>query len=141
MRRFTSALLLPVQTGTPPARARCRAVRPAPTRSRGAVRAQRRVVDGLRSVARQAGSEARQPRFGVLLGERAALVRGELLEVAALLEAAADPDPGVVAELYRLLTDGCSSPLYNRDVHISELQAALYYARLHLSPPQGNRNV
>ena len=29
----------------------------------------------------------------------------------------------------KLLTDGCESPLYNRDIHMSELRAALYYLR------------
>ena len=29
----------------------------------------------------------------------------------------------------RLLTDGCESPLYNPDVHISELLATLHYLR------------
>jgi hypothetical protein len=32
-----------------------------------------------------------------------------------------------VLDVQRLITDGCESPLYNRDVHISELRATLYY--------------
>ncbi len=55
------------------------------------------------------------------------------LESAALLEEAPDPDPGCVADLHDLLTDGCASPLYNRDVHLSELCASLCYARRHLT--------
>jgi hypothetical protein len=34
-----------------------------------------------------------------------------------------------VLAIKKLLTDGCTSPLYNRDVHISELWATLYYLR------------
>jgi hypothetical protein len=129
---MTSALLSRGRTGAPPGAPAPRRVGSALPRPRGG-RAQRRVVQGLRSVARRAGASARQRRFEVLLCERAALVRSELLEVAALLETAADPDPGLVAELHHLLTDGCGSPLYNRDVHVSELQATLHYARLNLS--------
>jgi hypothetical protein len=32
-----------------------------------------------------------------------------------------------VADVDKLLGDGCESPLYNRDIHISEPPAALYY--------------
>jgi hypothetical protein len=56
-------------------------------------------------------------------------VRADLLEIAALLECTSAPDPGCVAVLHRLLTDGCASPLFNRDVHPSELRATLYYLR------------
>lgn len=34
--------------------------------------------------------------------------------------------------LHRLLTDGCASPLYNCEVHPSELRATLYYVRSRL---------
>jgi hypothetical protein len=34
--------------------------------------------------------------------------------------------------LHRLLTDGCESPLYNRDVHPSELRATIFYVRSRL---------
>ena len=71
----------------------------------------------------------RRRRFVVLLPDRVAAVRGDLLEVADLLETTAAPDPACVADLYRLLSDGCESPLYNPDVHVSELTATLYYAR------------
>ena len=33
-------------------------------------------------------------------------------------------------ETHKLLTDGCDSPLYNRDIHVSELWATLYYLRV-----------
>jgi hypothetical protein len=68
----------------------------------------------------------------VLLHERVALVRADLLDIAALLERERHPDPGCVLALHRLLTDGCASPLYNHDVHPSELRATLYYVRARL---------
>lgn len=68
-------------------------------------------------------------RFDVLLPDRVAVVRADLLDVADLLETAEAPDPACVADLHRLLSDGCQSPLYNADVHLSELRATLYYAR------------
>jgi hypothetical protein len=64
-----------------------------------------------------------------LLTDRVAAVRDELLEVALIVEHRDDLDPSRMAALHRLLTDGCESPLYNRDVHISELRATLYYLR------------
>jgi hypothetical protein len=68
-------------------------------------------------------------RRELLLSDRVAAVRGELLKIAGLLERAKDPDPRCVAELHGLLSDGCESPLYNPDVHVSELHATLYYVR------------
>jgi hypothetical protein len=65
----------------------------------------------------------------VLLPDRVAAVRADLLELADLLEHTDEPDPACVAELCRLLSDGCQSPLYNSDAHVSELKATLYYAR------------
>jgi hypothetical protein len=66
----------------------------------------------------------------LLLSDRVAAVRGELLEIAGMLERAKDPaDPRSVAELHKLLSDGCESPLYNPEVHVSELQATLYEVR------------
>ena len=73
--------------------------------------------------------DPRRRRFEVLLPDRVAAVRGDLLEVANLLETTDAPDPACVADLNRLLSDGCQSPLYNPDVHVSELTATLYYAR------------
>jgi len=68
-------------------------------------------------------------RFEVLLPDRVAAVRTDLVEIADLLDNTAEPDPVCVAELSRLLRDGCQSPLYNSDLHVSELRATLYYAR------------
>jgi hypothetical protein len=64
-----------------------------------------------------------------LLHYRAAAVRTDLLELAVLLERARDPDPACIAELHRLLANGCDSPLYNADIHVSELHATLHYVR------------
>jgi hypothetical protein len=68
-------------------------------------------------------------RREVLLCDRVAVARTDLLEIAAVLEQADDPDPARVAALRDLLSDGCESPLYNTDVHLSELWATLYYVR------------
>jgi hypothetical protein len=67
-----------------------------------------------------------------LLHYRAAAVRTQLLEIAALLEQARDPDAACVREIHELLTNG-NSPLYHPGVHISELYAALYYIRAGLA--------
>ena len=64
-----------------------------------------------------------------LLQYRAAAVRSDLLEIAATLEHANNPDPACVAALHDLLANGCDSPLYNADIHISELHATLDYVR------------
>jgi hypothetical protein len=64
-----------------------------------------------------------------LLHYRAAAVRTDLLEIAALLEHAHDPDPDCLAELRDLLANGCDSPLYNADIPFSQLQATLDYVR------------
>jgi hypothetical protein len=72
-------------------------------------------------------------RRELLLSDRVAAVRGELLEIAGLLERAKDTDPRSVADLYKLLSDGCDSPLCNPDIHVSELRATLYYVRSRLT--------
>jgi hypothetical protein len=77
--------------------------------------------------------DAARRRFEVLLHDRVALVRSDLLQIAAALEHEPQPDPGCVTELHRLLTDGCRSPLYNPDVHPSELRATVYYIRSRLT--------
>jgi hypothetical protein len=68
-------------------------------------------------------------RRETLLHDRVAAVRTDLLEIAAMLECAQHPDPAHVAELHDLLANGCDSPLYNSDIHISELYATLDYVR------------
>jgi hypothetical protein len=68
-------------------------------------------------------------RREALLDYRAAAVRTELLEIAALIEHTRTPDPARVATLRTLLANGCDSPLYNPDIHISELHATLHHIR------------
>ncbi len=64
-----------------------------------------------------------------MLVDRVADVRDDLLEVADLIELAAAADPSCLAEVRRLLTSGCDSPLYNPDLHVSELHASMYFLR------------
>jgi hypothetical protein len=71
-------------------------------------------------------------RHDVLLHYRAAAVRTDLLEIAALIERADSPDPDCVAALRNLLANG-DSPLYHARVHVSELYATLDYIRAGLS--------
>jgi hypothetical protein len=110
-------------------------------RRRVTARQRRKLVGWLRLTARR----RRRPQTGryrcdLLLEARVAEVRADLLEIAAMLEWAGDPDPACVAELHRLLRDGCESPLYNRDVHLSELRAIVYYAKQALFEPRGHRH-
>jgi len=111
---------------------------PRPARAGGGARlfnkrTRRRLVRALRELARRSSpGDAPRRRFEVLLYERVALVRDELLEIAVLLERETQPDPGCVVALHRLLTDGCASPLFNRDVHPSELRATVHYVRSRL---------
>jgi class 3 adenylate cyclase len=67
-------------------------------------------------------------RHSVLLRFRAAAVRSELLEIAALLERARDPDPACVVALRELLANG-DSPLYHPGIPAAQLLATLDYVR------------
>ncbi len=89
-------------------------------------RNRRRLVASLRRAATYDSTESRRT---IVLVDRVAAVRHELLEIASVLEHADDLDPSWVSAIHGLLTDGCESPLLNRDVHISELLATLYYLR------------
>jgi hypothetical protein len=111
-------------------RARRKHARPVSARNR------RRLAQWLRTTAIHATD--RDPirrRHDVLLHYRAAAVRTDLLEIAALLEHAHDPDPDCVAALRNLLANGCDSPLYNADIHISELRATLDHVHAGLLTP------
>ena len=110
---------------------RCRQRRATRKRDRRvSPRARRMLVRWVRRTANRAVDPHPVSRWRELvLCDRVAAVRGELLEIAGLLEHAVDPDPRSVAELHRLLCDGCDSPVCNADVHVSELQATLYYVR------------
>jgi len=93
-----------------------------------------RLVGGLRSVARRSHTAARVRRYDVLLYERAAAARAHLLELAATLERVAHPQPETLQALRWLLTDGCTSPLYNPDVPAAQLPAALDRIQAELDP-------
>jgi hypothetical protein len=108
---------------------------PAPTRRKPprpiGDRQRRRLVRSLRLLAHRAlePEDRFRHRMEVLLHSRAAAVRTAVLEIADLIEQSEDPDPACCAELWALLRDGCESPLYNSQVHESELLATLYYVR------------
>jgi len=89
-------------------------------------RNRRRLAASLR---RAASYGPEHGRFSVVLVDRVAMVRAQLLELAAMLEVSHDPDPSWVAEIRGLVTDGCGSPLFNSRVHVSELLATLWYLR------------
>lgn len=85
--------------------------------------------------ARRAATPISKPsRYTVLLHDRAAAVREQLLEIALILESGDDLDASWMLETHKLLTDGCDSPLYNREIHVSELWATLYYLRIGHEP-------
>lgn len=60
-----------------------------------------------------------------LASAQAAAVHADLLEIAATLERAHDPDPAGIAALHNVLANGCDSPRYNADIHTSEPRATL----------------
>jgi hypothetical protein len=102
-------------------------------RLRIAERQRRVIVQWLRRTANRAGEpDPMVRRREGLLQYRVAAVRTDLLEIAATLERSDDPDPACVAELHDLLANSCDSPLYNPDIHVSELRATLHYVRARL---------
>ena len=108
-----------------------------PLRARNApppgVRDARRAAAWLRgAVGRASGSGRFVRRSGLLLGDRVVAVRPELLEIAELLDRAERPDPEAVTAVRGLMVDGLQSPLFNPDVHPSELLATLYFVRSRL---------
>jgi hypothetical protein len=92
-----------------------------------------------RTAKRAARTDPVDRRRETLLCDRVSSVRERLLDIAWLLERGTDPDPRSVAELHKLLSDGCESPLYNRDVHESELRATLHYIRSALATSDHGR--
>ena len=104
-------------------------------------RSRRRLAQWLRRTAKNAND--RNPirrRHDVLLHYRAAAVRADLLEIAALLEQARDPDPDCVVAIRELLASG-DSPLFHPGVHISELYASLRAIRAGLGTHAGHRSL
>ncbi len=95
-------------------------------------RRRRSLAASARRAASGGSSHARHP---VLLQDRAAAVRYELLEIALILEHADERDASWVRAIHKLLTDGCESPLFNPEVHFSELRATLYYLRAGFERP------
>lgn len=65
----------------------------------------------------------------LVLVDRVAGVREQLLEVAAAVERVDHPDPVTIARLWQLLSDGARSPLYNPMVVAGELEVVLRQAR------------
>jgi hypothetical protein len=87
------------------------------------------------TLAQLARSTAQAPQDAVrsdggqhLLDYRAAAARNQLLEIAALLEHAHNPEPKSVAKLRHLLTDD-TSPLYDPSVDPRALHATLTEVR------------
>jgi hypothetical protein len=78
-------------------------------------RSRKRLISGLRSVARRSRADSRARLHELVLCVRAAAVRPELLEVAALLDCTRECDSATASELHWWLTDGCTSPLMNSD--------------------------
>jgi hypothetical protein len=108
-------------------------------RERSAERKRRRLVSArsrrvLAHRLRRTGNRSHDPdpvrrHRETRLHYRAAAVRAELLEIAALIEHAPTPDPACVAALRNLLANGCDRPLYKADIHICELHVNLHYVR------------
>jgi hypothetical protein len=96
-----------------------------------------KLVAGLRSVAKLAGPRARPRRGDLLIRDRAVAVRAELLAVAAGLERTVDPPREVLDTVHWLLTDGCTSPLWNEDVPAERLVAALQRIQAELECRRG----
>lgn len=95
-----------------------------------AERKRRVIVQWLRRTANRAhDTDPIRRRCEALLRYRAAAVRTDLLEIAATLERATNPNPACVATLHELLANGCDSPLYNAEIDISELHRILNRVR------------
>jgi hypothetical protein len=93
-------------------------------------RGRRMFAQWLRLIAKHAvDTDSIARRQDPLLHYRAAAVRTDLLEIAALLERTRDPEPDCLAALYELLGNGSSSPLYCVKTDVSELYDTIDYVR------------
>lgn len=97
-------------------------------------RHRRALAQGMRAVARAAAGRSPPPTWAILLRSRAVPLRAELLEVAAMVERAQQPDVACMAALSSLLRDGGTSPLYNPAIDPRELAETLDYVRRGLEP-------
>jgi hypothetical protein len=102
-------------------------------------RHRRALAQGIRAVARAAADQSPPSRWGLLLRSRAASVRTELLEVAAIVERAQQPDVACIEALRSLLRDGGMSPLYNPSVDPGDLPATVDCVRRGLEPAEPSR--
>jgi hypothetical protein len=98
-------------------------------------RARRALAYALRQAADPTKPPSRLRRRPRTLPYRAAAVRLELLEIAALLEHAQDPDPGAIRAVRELLRDR-TSPLYDLTVDVAGDRATLEDLRKALGQPQ-----
>jgi hypothetical protein len=78
-----------------------------------------------RTANRASDQDPLRRRREALLHYRAAAVRGDLLELAAMLDRTHEPDATCMAALHDLLANGCDSPLYNKDIPVSELHTTI----------------
>jgi hypothetical protein len=95
-------------------------------------RERRSLAQGLRAVCKAAADQTPGVTWSVLLRSRAVPLRAELLELAAMLERAQDPDWACVAALRELLRDGARSPLYNPALDPRQLAVILGQTRASL---------
>jgi hypothetical protein len=98
-------------------------------------RARRALAHALRQAADQTKPPSHFRPRRRLLRYRAAAVRLELLEIAALLEHAQNPDPSPVRAVRQLLRDR-TSPLYDVAVDVAELRTTLGNVRKALGQRQ-----
>jgi hypothetical protein len=78
-----------------------------------------------RTASRAVDPDPIRRRRDVLLHYLAAALRTDLLQIAATLEHAHDPDPARMAALHNVLSNGRDSPLYNAGIHTSGPKATL----------------
>ena len=100
----------------------------------GSARSRRVHAQWLRRTANRANDpDPMRRRREALLHYRAAAVRSDLLELAAMLERTHHPDPACMAALHALLANGCDSPLYNANIPVDELHTTIERVRAGLT--------